>query len=78
MRQHNLPEARKNFERAVHLDPDYVEAQLNLGILCTQTDDFPCAQTAFKAFLAKARPGDYKDMIPRVEYALTRMRGQGM
>ncbi|HWF67100.1 MAG TPA: sulfatase-like hydrolase/transferase [Acidobacteriaceae bacterium] len=73
MRRHNLPEARKNFERAVKLDPDYTEAQLNLGILCTQTDDFPCARTAFKAFLSQAHPADYKDMIPRVKYALLRM-----
>ncbi|MEO6829140.1 MAG: sulfatase-like hydrolase/transferase [Acidobacteriaceae bacterium] len=73
MKQHDLPTARKNFEEAVHLDPNYTEAQLNLGILCTQTDDFPCAQKAFRAFLKTAPPGPYKDMIPKVKYALSRM-----
>ncbi len=77
MRQNDLASARKNFEHAVRLDPDYVEAQLNLGILCTRTDDFPCARKAFKVFLAKAAPADYKDMIPQVQYALSRMQKQG-
>ena len=76
LKQHNLPEARKNFEQAARLDPKYVEAQLNLGILCTQTDDFPCARTALKAFLAYAHPADYRDMIPKVRYALARMNSQ--
>ncbi len=76
MRQNDLTGARKNFEHAVRLDPSYVEAQLNLGILCTRTDDFPCARTAFKAFLATAPPAAYKDMIPQVKYALTRMQRQ--
>jgi tetratricopeptide (TPR) repeat protein len=73
MKQHHLPEARKNFEQAVHLDPDYVEAQLNLGILCTQTRDFSCARAAFKVFLKHAPRQDYKDMIPRVRFALAHM-----
>lgn len=72
-KRNDLATARKNFERAVRLDPTYVEGQLNLGIVCTQTHDIPCAQTAFRAFLANVRPADYKDMIPRVRYALTRM-----
>lgn len=76
MKRHNLSEARKDFEHAVKLDPTNTEAQLNLGILCTQTDDFPCARTAFKAFLAHAQPEDYKDMIPRVKYALSRMNSK--
>ncbi len=73
MKQHDLVGARKDFERAVQLDPNYVEANLNLGILCTQTDDFSCARHAFKIFLAHAPAADYKDMIPRVRYALARM-----
>ncbi len=77
MRTHDLTGARKDFEHAVQLDPNYVEAQLNLGILCTQTDDFSCAQTAFKKFLSQANPSAYKDMIPRVQYALARMRDHG-
>lgn len=78
MQRNDIPTARKNFEQAVHLDPNYTEAQLNLGILCTRTDDFPCAQTAFKAFLKQASPAAYKDMIPRVKYALSRMQNPGV
>ena len=77
MQRHDLADARKNFERAIQLDPNYVEAQLNLGILCMQTKDFPCAKTAFRVFLAQAPPATYKDMISRVKYALTLMRNQG-
>jgi len=68
--------ARKNFERAVQLDPAYVEAQLNLGMLCTQAHDIPCARTAFRAFLAKATP-DYGDVIPKVKMALASMENSG-
>lgn len=77
MKQQHLAAARKDFERALQLDPNYVEANLNLGILCTQTDDFPCARHAFKVFLAQAPAADYKDMIPRVKYALGRMDHSG-
>jgi arylsulfatase A-like enzyme/Flp pilus assembly protein TadD len=77
IKQQNFPDARKNFERAVQLDPNYVEAQLNLGILCTQTGDHPCARAAFRKFLAKAPRAAYKDDIPRVQYALTHLLNQG-
>jgi choline-sulfatase len=77
MQRGDLADARKNFERAIQLDPNYVEAQLNLGILCMQTKDFPCAKSAFRVFLAQAPPATYKDMISRVKYALTLMRNQG-
>ncbi|MEO6830501.1 MAG: sulfatase-like hydrolase/transferase, partial [Acidobacteriaceae bacterium] len=61
-KRNDVAAARKNFERAVQLDPAYVEGQLNLGIVCTQTHDIPCARTAFRAFLAKATP-DYGKII---------------
>ncbi len=70
MKRHDLAAARKDFNRAVQLDPKYVEAQLNLGILCTQTGDIPCARTAFQAFLAKAPAAQYRDMIARVKLAM--------
>ncbi len=70
VKQHDFTGARKNFERAIQLDPKYAAAQLNLGVLCMQTSDFPCARSAFKAFLAQASPAQYGDMIPRVHNAL--------
>jgi arylsulfatase A-like enzyme/Flp pilus assembly protein TadD len=77
MRRNNLKEARKEFDRAVQLDPNNVEANLNLGILCTKTQDLPCARAAFKKFLAKAPADEYKGMIPKVKYALTHLLDQG-
>ncbi len=72
----DLPDARKDFEHAVQLDPNYVGAQLNLGVLCMQTHDVSCARAAFNAFLAKASPMQYKDMIPRVHNALNTVLAQ--
>ncbi|MGH9617498.1 MAG: tetratricopeptide repeat protein [Acidobacteriaceae bacterium] len=70
MTGHDLPAARANFERALQTDPDYVPAELDLGVLCMQAGDVPCARTAFHAFLKKAPPAQYKETIPRVQYAL--------
>ncbi len=70
VKQHDLIAARKNFERAIQIDPRDAESQLNLGVLCMQTGDVPCGRTAFHAFLANASPAQYRDMIPRVQYAL--------
>jgi choline-sulfatase len=76
VRQHDLISARKNFERAILLDPDYVPAQLNLGVLCMQTGDVSCARAAFQAFLAHASPAQYKEMIPKVHNALNTVLAQ--
>ncbi len=73
IRRNDLTDARKNFDRAVQIDPGYVEAQMNLGILCTRTQDIPCARAAFQAFLAKAPQRIYGNVIPQVKDALARM-----
>ena len=39
VKQHDFVTARKNFERAIQLDPKDAESQLNLGVLCMQTGD---------------------------------------
>lgn len=77
MHRNDYPVARKNFESALKLDPENVEANLNLGILCAKTDDQPCARSAFKMFLAKAPRGEYKEMIPKVQYALSHLLNAG-
>lgn len=73
MRRDDLATARKEFEQAIHLDPESVEAHLNLGILCTKTRDQACARNAFRKFLAMAPQSGYKDTIPRVRYALNHL-----
>ena len=70
VKQQDFITARKNFERAIQIDPKDAESQLNLGVLCMQTGDAPCGRTAFHAFLENASPLQYRDMIPRVQYAL--------
>lgn len=72
-RQHQAARSRKYFQRAIQLDPLDIDSQLNLGIVCTQTDDFVCAKQAFSMFLAHVPAGQYKDMVPRVKLALARM-----
>lgn len=67
--RNDVAAARKNFERAVQVDPTYVEGQLNLGIVCADIHDVPCARTAFKAFLAYAPPS-YGKMILKVKAGL--------
>ena len=56
----DFAEARRDFDRATQLDEAYVDGQLNLGILCTDTQDLPCARKAFRAFLAIAPPQLWK------------------
>jgi len=70
VKQHDFITARKNFERAIQIDPKDAQSQLNMGVLCMQTGDVPCGRTAFHAFLANASPVQFRDMIPRVQYAL--------
>jgi arylsulfatase A-like enzyme/Flp pilus assembly protein TadD len=70
VKQQDFITARQNFERAIQIDPSDAQSQLNLGVLCMQTGDAPCGRTAFHAFLSNASPLQYRDMIPRVQYAL--------
>jgi arylsulfatase A-like enzyme/Tfp pilus assembly protein PilF len=75
-RRDDVVAARKNFERATRLDPAYPEGQLNLGILCANTHDIPCARNAFRAFLQKAPPS-YGRVILQVKAALASLRSRG-
>jgi len=72
-KRNELDNARKNFNRAIQLNPDYLEVQYNLGFLCVQTHDLPCARAAFTTFLRKVPPA-YRNVIPQVKAELARMR----
>ena len=65
--------ARAQFEKAVQLDPDLVEAQLNLGLIYKMAGDRARARTCFEAFLAKASPAQYGEVIPKVRQELAAM-----
>jgi arylsulfatase A-like enzyme/Flp pilus assembly protein TadD len=65
--------ARENFERAVALNPDLVEAQLNLGLLYKMAGDLPRAKACFETFVAKAPRAQYAKIIPQVKQELEAM-----
>jgi choline-sulfatase len=66
--------ARGYFEKAVQLDPELVEAQMNLGLIYEMTGDRARARSCFEAFLAKASPAQYGDIIPKVRKELATLQ----
>ena len=66
--------ARSYLEKTVQLDPDLLEAQLNLGILYKMAGENARARTCFESFLAKASPAKYGEMIPKVREELEMLR----
>jgi tetratricopeptide (TPR) repeat protein len=66
--------ARGYFERAVALDPDLVEAHVNLGLIYEMAGDRARARSSFEAFLAKASPTQYAQIIPRVRQELATLQ----
>ena len=68
-----MPSARNYFEKAAKLDPDLLEAQLNLGRVYRILGDHKRARASFEAFLGKAKPAEYGDLIPRIRAELATM-----
>lgn len=66
----DLTAARIHFERAVELDPDLVEAQLNLGLIYKMIGDRNRARRHFQAFVAKAPRAQYGEIVARVQEEL--------
>lgn len=66
--------ARGYFEKAVQIDPELIEAQLNLGLIYRMSSENAKARSCFEAFLAKATPAQYGEMIPKVRAALAELR----
>jgi choline-sulfatase len=65
--------ARQDLADAIQLEPDYLAARYNLGFLCLQTRNFPCARSAFKILLSKATPAD-SNLVSPARRALATMR----
>lgn len=74
IRKEDKPGARTNFEKAVQLDPNLLEAQLNLGKISKMMGDTARARACFEAFLAKASPSEYADLIPRIRQELADLK----
>jgi len=66
--------ARGYFEKAVQLDPDLLEAQLNLGRIYKIMGANAQARACFEAFLAKASPAEYGPIITQLKEELAEMR----
>jgi Tfp pilus assembly protein PilF len=73
IQRNNGTAARGYFQKAVELDPDLVEAYLNLGLLYKMVGDEAHARASFEQFLAKAPPRQYKEQIPKVRAALAEL-----
>ena len=66
--------AQTQFEQAVQLNPDLVEAQMNLGLIYEMAGDRVKAKACFEAFLAKASRKQYGEIIPKVQEELTKLQ----
>jgi choline-sulfatase len=66
--------ARGYFEKAVQLDPELADADLNLGLIYKMAGDRARARECFQAFLKKASPDQYGQVIPQVRQELTAMQ----
>ncbi|PYV36429.1 MAG: hypothetical protein DMG06_30740 [Acidobacteria bacterium] len=62
--------AQQHFERALQLDPNLMEAYINLGMLYKQASDYTRARANFETFLARASPKKDRDSIPRIKKEL--------
>jgi tetratricopeptide (TPR) repeat protein len=74
IQKRDMGEARGYFEKAVQIDPDLLEAQLNLGRIYKIIGANTRARACFEAFLAKASPAEYGPVITRVRAELAAMQ----
>jgi choline-sulfatase len=70
----DMTAARGFFEQAVQADPDLLEAQLNLGRSYKMIGANTRARACFEAFLAKASPAEYGQIIPKIRAELAELR----
>lgn len=76
VRKNDLVAARDHFEKAVRLDPELWEAQLNLGRAYKMLGDNKRARATFEAFVAKAPRAGYGELIPRLREELATMQSR--
>jgi arylsulfatase A-like enzyme/Flp pilus assembly protein TadD len=74
IQKQDLASARSYFEKAVKLDPDLLEAQLNLGRIYKIMGANTQARVCFEAFLAKASPAEYGLLIAKLKAELAGMQ----
>jgi choline-sulfatase len=69
--------ARREFEKALELNPNEVEPILNLGVLFDKAGDKPEALHYYLQFLEKASSQDYGALIPKVRAAVRDLKSGG-
>jgi choline-sulfatase len=74
IQRRDMPAAQTQFEQAVQLNPDLVEAQMNLGLIYEMAGDRVKARACFETFLQKASRKQYADLIPKVREELTKLQ----
>jgi arylsulfatase A-like enzyme/Flp pilus assembly protein TadD len=74
MQRNDMIGARRNYERAIQLNPDFAEAQFNLGLICKQAGDLSCARDAFRSFLADVPAGSFETAASQAKAELLSMR----
>jgi tetratricopeptide (TPR) repeat protein len=70
LKKREIPKAREHFEKALELDPDLIDAYINLGMLYKETGDLERARGSFETFLSKASKMDYRGSIRTVQREL--------
>jgi tetratricopeptide (TPR) repeat protein len=74
IQKRDISAARGYFEKAVQLDPNLLEAQLNLGRIYKNMGANARARVCWEAFLAKASPAEYGRIIPKIKSELAAMQ----
>jgi choline-sulfatase len=74
VRKGDMDAARRNFEQAVQLDPNVLEAELNLGRMYKNMGAVTKARACWETFLAKASPAEYGPIIPKIKAELAAMQ----
>jgi choline-sulfatase len=74
IRKQDLSAARGYFEKAVQLDPDLLEAQLNLGRIYKMIGANTRARVCFETFLKKAPRTEWGEVIPKIRQELATMQ----
>jgi tetratricopeptide (TPR) repeat protein len=69
--------ARREFEKALEVNPDDLNSLLDLGILYQKTGNKKQALYYLQLFLSKAPRGHFADQIPAVREAIRELKDEG-